>query len=187
MSVIDETLRANEIYALTFSHKHLTAPPRRKLAVLACMDARMDVETILGLKPGDAHILRNAGAIVTEDVLRSLVISHHLLGTREVMIIGHTGCGMATFTDNELKARLRAKTRAAAVAPQSFGAFADLEESVREQVQKVIGHPWLAELAAVRGFVYDVDTGRLSEVSPADAPKLSYDLPPLSVALEETS
>lgn len=186
MSAIDETLRANHLYSLTFSQKHLPRAPQRKLAVLCCMDCRIDVETILGLRPGDAHILRNAGAIVTEDVIRSLIISHELLGTEEIMIIGHTGCGMTGFQDNDLKARLRAKTGKAAVAPQSFGAFSSVEESVREQMQKAAEHPWLVEIGQVRGFVYNVESGLLQEV-PAQSPTLSYDLPPLNTVLEETA
>lgn len=186
MSTTDETLRANDLYALTFSHKHLRPDPQRKLVVLTCMDCRIDVRQILGLGLGDAHILRNAGAIVTEDVIRSIIISHQLLGTQEVMIIGHTGCGMMGFKDEDLKARLQALSGTTAVSPAVFGAFADVEQSVREQVQKVVGHPWLSSIASVRGFVYDIETGRLSEVA-AQSPKLNYDLPPLAKALEETA
>lgn len=185
MSAIDQAVNANNLFALTFSQKHLPPAPQRKLAVLCCMDCRIDVETILGLKPGDAHVLRNAGALVTEDAIRSLVISHEQLGTQEIMIIGHTGCGMTSFQDSDLKARLRAKTGKAPVAPQAFGAFGNVEESVREQMQKAAEHPWLTDIAAVRGFVYNVETGRLTEV-PAQSPVLSYDLPPLNAVFEET-
>jgi len=186
MSATDDTLRANQIYSLTFSHKHLSRSPERKLAVLACMDARIDVELILGLRVGDANVLRNAGALVTEDILRSLILSHHLLGMEEVMIVAHTGCGMLSFKDEELKARLHDMTGAAVVSPQSFGAFANLEESVLDQIQKVRSHPWLNGLTSVRGFIYDVETGRLREVM-EQSPALSYDLPPLDTALEEIS
>jgi carbonic anhydrase len=186
MSATDDALRANQVYSLTFSHKHLSRSPQRKLAILSCMDARIDVEVALGLRPGDANILRNAGALVTEDILRSLILSHHLLGMEEVMIVAHTGCGMLSFKDQDLMARLRNMTGVAVVSPQSFGAFQDLEESVRDQVQKVRNHPWLASLTSVRGFIYDVETGRLSEVGER-SPTLSYDLPPLSTALEEIS
>lgn len=188
MSATDDVLRANQLYSLTFSHKHLSRSPQRKLAVLTCMDARIDVETVLGLKAGDAHILRNAGGLVTEDILRSLILSHHLLGMEEVMIVGHTRCGMMGFKDEELKVRLREATGAAVVSPQSFGAFESLEESVRDQVQKVRTHPWLKSLASIRGFFYDVETGRLTEVEATEQPSgLSYDLPPLDTALEEIS
>jgi carbonic anhydrase len=165
MSAIDEVVQANAAYAAQFAWGDLSAPPTRRLIVLACMDARIVVSQILGLKPGEAHVLRNAGGIVTEDVLRSLLISHYLLGTREFMIIAHTDCGMMTFTDDDLFRRLRQETGTAVVAPARFFAFRDLEENVREQVQKVRAHPWVPAALLVRGFIYDVKTGRLREVS----------------------
>src|SRR6185436_3416904 len=125
MSIIDEALKANETYARNFSLGQLAMPPARKLAIVACMDARMTIEEELGLKTGDAHIIRNAGGIVTEDALRSLIISHHLLGTQEFLIINHTDCGMLTFKDDELRAKLEASTGAAAVAPARFYSFGD--------------------------------------------------------------
>jgi len=165
MSVIEEVLKANESYAQSFTLGDLPMPPGRKLAVVACMDARVTVEELLGLKTGDAHIIRNAGGIVTEDALRSLIISHHLLGTQEFMLIHHTDCGMLTFQDEELRAKLQQQTRTATVAPVHFHAFSDLEEDVRQQVQKVKSHPWIPEHIPVRGFIFDVKTGRLHEVS----------------------
>jgi carbonic anhydrase len=139
-------------------------PPARKLAVVACMDARLVVSQILGTKPGDAHVIRNAGGIVTEDALRSLIISHHLLGTHEFMIINHTDCGMLTFQDGDLHRRLINETGTDAVAPARFFAFPELEANVRRQIQKVKSHPWVPKEIPVRGFVYDVKTGRLKEV-----------------------
>ncbi len=164
MSVVDQTLRANGAYAKDFKHGDLAIPPARKLAVLACMDARLSVEDLLGLETGDAHIIRNAGGIASEDALRSLIISHHLLGTQEFMIINHTDCGMLTFKDHDLCHRLESETGAAAVAPVHFHAFDDLEDNVRRQVLRVRSHPWIPDSIPVRGFVYDVKTGSLQEV-----------------------
>jgi carbonic anhydrase len=164
MSTTDQTLKANEQYVSKFSSGGLSMPPARKLAVVACMDARLTVEEVLGLKTGDAHIIRNAGGIVTEDALRSLIISYHLLGTREFMFIHHTDCGMLTFKDEELTSRLHESTGAAAVAPARFHAFRNLEDDVRLQIEKVRSHPWIPKDVPMRGFVYDVKTGRLNEV-----------------------
>jgi len=164
MSVVDEGLKANESYAKNFTLGGLPMPPARKLAILACMDARLTVEQVLGLKTGEAHIIRNAGGIATEDAVRSLIISHHLLGTKEFVVINHTDCGMLTFKDEELRAKLRDQTHAAAVAPARFYAFSDLEANVREQVQKIRSHPWIPSQIPVRGFIYDVKTGKLNEV-----------------------
>ncbi|MBI2486855.1 MAG: carbonic anhydrase [Deltaproteobacteria bacterium] len=165
MSVIEEVLKANEEYAKNFKLGHLPMPPARKLAVVACMNARLTVSQLLGLKTGDAHLIRNAGGLITEGALRSLIISHHLLGTQEFMIINHTDCGMLTFSDEELRKQLREKTGTVTVAPASFHPFSDLEENVRQQILKVKSHPWIPNHIPVRGFVYDVKTGRLSEVS----------------------
>ena len=167
MSVIDEVLAANEIYSRTHELRKLTPRPERKLAVLTCMDTRLSIRT-LGLREGDAHIIRNAGGIVTEDALRSLIISHHLLGTQEFIIINHTDCGMLTFKDEDLTAKLESETNASAVSPSRFYAFPDLEKNVRQQIQRVKAHPWIPEHISVRGFVYDVKTGKLNEVE-ADA------------------
>jgi carbonic anhydrase len=167
MSVIDEVLRANQGYAAQFNAGGLAMPPARKLAVLACMDARLDVAQILGLKPGDAHVIRNAGGIATGDAVRSLIISHYLLGTQEFLIINHTDCGMLTFKDQDLASRLKKETGAVAVGPSVFHAFSNLEENVREQIQKLKSHPWIPRSIPVRGFIYDVKTGRLNEVAAA--------------------
>ncbi len=166
MSIIDDVVKANHASAQRFDMGHLPNPPALKLAVVACMDARLTVEQMLGLKTGDAHIIRNAGAIVTEDVVRSLLISHYMLGTQEFMIIGHTDCGLLTFRDEDLRRKLREISGTSALAPASFHAFSNLEESVGEQVQKVKSHPWIPGHISVRGFVYDVKTGKLSEVDP---------------------
>jgi carbonic anhydrase len=128
------------------------------------MDCRVHVSELLGLKLGEAHIIRNAGGIVTEDVLRSLIISYHIGGTREIMIINNTKCGMLTFRDEELEQRLQKETGEVPVVPSRFLAFTDLEENVRQQIHKVRSHPWIPKSVSVRGFVYDVDTGHLSMV-----------------------
>lgn len=164
MNVIDETLRANANYAERFSLGGLPIAPARKLAVVACMDARFMVHQALGLQPGDAHILRNAGGIVTEDVQRSLIVSRQLVGIEEVMIVNHTDCGMLTFKDDEFRQRLRAVTGASCETPRRFHAFSDLEENLRRQIQQVKTHPWIPDWIPVRGFVYDDKTGRLREV-----------------------
>ena len=164
MSVIDEVLAANESYAREFRLGHLPMPPARKLAIVACMDARLTVEQMLGLKTGDAHIIRNAGGIVTEDAVRSLLISHYLLGTREFAVINHADCGMLTFKDEELRAKLHGQSGTATVAPAHFHAFTNVEENVRQQVQKLKSHPWIPREIPIRGFVYNEKTGKLNEI-----------------------
>jgi carbonic anhydrase len=163
-TIIDKTIQANEKYAQNFSLGNLEIKPARKLAIIACMDARLTVEQFLGLNTGDAHIIRNAGGIVTEDAIRSLIISHYLLGTQEFMIVNHSDCGMLTFTDNQLREKLQKETSTDAVAPTAFHSFAELETNVRNQIQKVKSHPWIPKDIPVRGFVYDVKTGKLHEV-----------------------
>ncbi len=166
MTAIDRVLEANRKYAQTFSQGGLQGRPTYlRLAVVACMDCRLHVSKLLGLDLGDAHIIRNAGGIVTEDALRSLIVSCHIADTQAVMIINNTKCGMLTFKDEELAAKLQKKTGKAPIAPARFYAFTDLEENVRQQMRKVRSHPWIPESIPVRGFIYDVDTGRLSEVS----------------------
>lgn len=167
MNVIDEALKANEDYSRNFTSGNLPMPPGRKLAVLACMDARLVISRMLGLKEGDAHVIRNAGGIVDDDALRSLIISHYLLGTQEFMLIHHTDCGMLTFKEDDLHARLLKDTGAAAVSPSRFYAFSDLEADVREQMAKLKSHPWIPKSVTVRGFIFDVKSGRLREVSTA--------------------
>ncbi len=164
MSVTDEVLNADEAYARDFKLGDLPMTPARKLAILACMDARLTVEQVCGLKTGDAHIIRNAGGIATEDALRSLIISHHLLGTQEFIVINHTDCGMLTFKDEALRKQLEEKTGARPDELAHFHAFDDLEENVRVQVERIKSHPWVPRHIPVRGFVYDVKTGRLHEV-----------------------
>ncbi|HEY1483655.1 MAG TPA: carbonic anhydrase [Candidatus Acidoferrum sp.] len=163
MSVIDEVLAANEVYARTHELRSLTPRPEKKLAVLTCMDTRLSIST-MGLKTGDAHIIRNAGGIVTEDALRSLVVSHHLLGTEEFMVINHTDCGLMHTNEQDLRTRIQNRTGTAAVSPAFFYAFQNIEENVRHQLQKLRTHPWIPKSVLVRGFVYDVGTGRLREV-----------------------
>jgi len=163
MSITNDVLAANQKYAASFDEGNLAMPPAKKLAILACMDARLTVEQVLGLKTGDAHIIRNAGGIATEDALRSLIISHHLLGTQEFIVINHTDCGMLTFSDHELLHQLEEKTGAATVSPVHFHAFKDLEQNVRRQVSRIKNHPYVHDIP-VRGFIYDVKTGKLNEV-----------------------
>jgi carbonic anhydrase len=163
MSVIDEVVEANRKYAETHELKRLTPRPERKLAVLTCMDTRLSIVT-LGLKAGDAHIIRNAGGIVTDDTLRSLLISHYLLGTEEFMIINHTDCGLMHTTEQDLRTRIQNSTGTAAIAPSFFYAFQNIEENVRHQLQKLRSHPWVPEKVTVRGFVYDVASGLLREI-----------------------
>ena len=169
MSVIDEALKANEDYAKDFRLGHLSMPPARKLAVVACMDARLTIEPMLGLKTGEAHIIRNAGGIVTDDAVRSLVISHHLLGTKEFVIINHADCGMLTFKDEDLRGKLHRQTGTAAVAPAVFHAFSNVEENVRQQIQKLKAHPWIPKEISIRGFVYNEKTGKLKEIFAAQS------------------
>jgi carbonic anhydrase len=164
MSVTDEALTANQQYAAKFDKGSLAMPPAKKLAILACMDARLSVEQLLGLKTGDAHIIRNAGGIATEDALRSLIISHHLLGTQEFIVINHTDCGMVTFTDDQLLDKLEQQTGVSAVTPAHFHSFKDVEQNVRRQVARIKNHPYVQDIP-VRGFVYDVKSGKLTEVS----------------------
>jgi carbonic anhydrase len=163
MSVIDEVLEANEIYSRTHELRRLTPRPARKLAILTCMDTRLSIRT-LGLTTGDAHIIRNAGGIVTDDSLRSLLVSHYLLDTEEIMVINHTDCGLMHTNEQELRTRIQNRTGTAAIAPAFFFAFQNIEENVRHQLQKLHTHPWIPKEVSVRGFVYDVSSGRLREI-----------------------
>jgi carbonic anhydrase len=162
MSATDQLLRNNESYADAFDKGDLPMPPRKKVAVVACMDARLDVHKILGLQEGDAHVIRNAGGVVTEDAVRSLVISQRLLGTEEVILIHHTECGMLTFRDDEVKREIQKETGIRP--PFALEAFPNLEEDVRQSIARLEASPFLPRKASIRGFVYDVHTGRLSEV-----------------------
>lgn len=166
MSVTEELLQANQKYAASFDQGALAMPPARKIAILACMDARLTVESMLGLKTGDAHIIRNAGGIATEDALRSLIISHHLLGTQEFIVINHTDCGMLTFNDHDLLHKLEEQSGQSVIAPVHFHSFQNLEHNVLRQVARIKNHPYVHNIP-VRGFIYDVKTGKLAEVKEA--------------------
>ena len=154
-------LAENERYAGQFDRSSLPLPPGRKLAVLACMDARLTVEDVLGLRTGDAHIIRNAGGLATDDAIRSLVISQELLGTEEVIVIEHTGCGMLTFKDDEVRRSLAKKT--GRDVDLTFHAFGELEANLRAQIDRIRDHPWIKDVP-VHGLIYEVETGRLREV-----------------------
>ncbi len=161
MSVTDELLDANKSYAGDFSGP-LPMPPSRQVAVLACMDARLDVSRVLGLAEGDAHVIRNAGGVVTDDAIRSLAISQRLLGTTEIVLIHHTDCGMLTFADDDFRRSIEADTGIRPPwAPEAFG---DLAGDVRQSLARIAANPFLAHKDSVRGFVFDVATGALTEV-----------------------
>jgi carbonic anhydrase len=159
MTTLDDLRAANERYAATHPRRPLPAEPARRVVVLTCMDARLDPARFLGLAPGDAHVLRNAGGVVTDDVLRSLAISHHLLGTEEVLVIGHTRCGMTTFANEDLRERV-----GNAAGDADFMPFADVAARVRESVRAVVESPLVPESFRASGFVFDVATGRLDAV-----------------------
>ena len=158
----ERALAENERYAATFDRPNLELPPSRKLAILACMDARLTVEQVLGLRTGEAHIIRNAGGLATDDAIRSLVISQHLLGTEEVLVIEHTGCGMLTFDDDHVREHIAETTGEDIDLP--LHAFPDLESNLRAQVDKIRAHPWIKDVP-VTGVVYEVETGRLRKVA----------------------
>jgi carbonic anhydrase len=163
MSVTDELLKNNAAYAQSFQKGDLPLPPARAVAVVACMDARLDVHKILGLKEGDAHVIRNAGGVITDDEIRSLTISQRLLGTTEIILIHHTDCGMLTFKDDELKAQIHEDV---GLKPHfSMESFSDLEEDVRQSKARIQASPFISHKESVRGFIYEVETGRLREVS----------------------
>jgi carbonic anhydrase len=163
MSSTDEVLANNEGYAASFDKADLPLPPARKMAVVACMDARLNVYGALGLQEGDAHVIRNAGGVVSDDVIRSLAISQRLLGTEEIVLIHHTDCGMLTFTDDEFKAAIEKDT---GVRPGwAAEAFPDLDGDVRQSIARIKASPFIPTKNAIRGFVYEVETGRLREVS----------------------
>ena len=163
MSVTDELLQNNAAYAESFEKGHLPLPPARGVAVVACMDARLDVHKILGLQEGDAHVIRNAGGVITDDEIRSLTISQRLLGTREIILIHHTDCGMLTFLDDELKAQIQEEV---GMKPHfSMESFSDLEEDMRQSIARIQASPFIPHKDAVRGFIYEVETGRLREVT----------------------
>src|SRR5277367_1095796 len=161
MSTTDDLLANNARYAETFTGP-LPLPPAKHIAVVACMDARLNVYAILGLKDGEAHVIRNAGGVITDDEIRSLAISQRLLGTTDIILIHHTDCGMLTFTDDEFKAAIAADT---GIKPSwSAEAFSDLDEDVRQSIARIKGSPFIPHTGQVRGFVFDVATGKLNEV-----------------------
>ena len=163
MSVTDELIRNAEAYAASFDKGDLPLPPAKRVAVVACMDARLDPQALLGLREGDAHVIRNAGGVVTDDEIRSLAISQRLLGTEEVVLIHHTGCGMLTFTDDEFRRRIQEET---GIKPEwAVETFLDLEEDVRQSIARIQASPFIPRKESVRGFVYEVETGRLREVA----------------------
>ncbi len=163
MSVIPRFLEANERYAATFTKGDLAMPPARRVAILTCMDARLDPAKFLGLEEGDAHVIRNAGGRATADALRSLIISQQLLGTREIVVIHHTDCGMLTFTDDRLRRQLRERFGVPAD-DWAFLPFTDLAQSVRDDIAVIRRSPFILPETTITGFIYDVRTGRLSQV-----------------------
>ena len=162
MSVTDELLKNNETFAARFDKGDTPLPPARGVAVVACMDARLHVSSILGLEVGDAHIIRNAGGVVTDDAIRSLTISQRLLGTKEIILIHHSDCGMVTFTDDAVKAQIKDDTGIRP--PFALEAFPDAADDVRQSIARIKASPFIPNKESVRGFVYDVATGRLNEV-----------------------
>jgi carbonic anhydrase len=162
MSVIDDCLRNNRAFATGLTQPMPHLPPAKHIAVVVCMDARLNIRALLGLADGDAHVIRNAGGVVTRDVIRSLIVSQRLQGTREVMLIHHTDCGMLKFKEDDLRRQLRQE---AGSEPEfSMRTFSDLEADIRESIERIKACPYLPHRDEVRGFVYDVDTGLLNEV-----------------------
>jgi carbonic anhydrase len=165
VSVTDELLRNAEDYASRFDKGSLPLPPAKKVAVVACMDARLDPQALLGLSEGDAHVIRNAGGVITDDEIRSLAISQRLLGTEEIILIHHTDCGMLTFSDDEFRRSIQDDT---GIKPEwAAEAFPDLDEDVRQSIARIKASPFVPRTESVRGFVYEVESGRLREVAAA--------------------
>jgi carbonic anhydrase len=163
MSATDDLLANNELYAASFDKGDLPLRPAKKAAVVACMDARLNVFGALGLSEGDAHVIRNAGGVVTNDAIRSLAISQRLLGTEEIILIHHTGCGMLTFSDDEFRGAIEQET---GIKPEwAAESFSDLEADVRQSIARIKASPFIPRKDAVRGFVYEVESGRLREVN----------------------
>ena len=162
MTATDELLANNRAYADAFDKGHLPLPPGRKVAVVACMDARLNVYGALGLTEGDAHVIRNAGGVVTDDEIRSLAISQRLLGTEEIILIHHTDCGMLTFTDDEFRNAIQQDT---GIKPEwAAESFSDLETDVRQSIARIKASPFIPRKESIRGFIYEVETGQLREV-----------------------
>ena len=163
MTATEQLLRHNAAYAERFEHAGLAAAPAMKVAIVTCMDARVDPARVLGFEPGDAHVIRNAGGVVTDDVIRSLSISQHKLGTEEILLVHHTDCGLLTFTDEQFAAAREASRGVRP--PWRAMTFADLERDVREGVGRILESPFIPRKGSVRGFVYDVDTGTVREAA----------------------
>ena len=163
MSTTDELLRNNERYANSFNKGDLPMPPAKQIAIVTCMDARLSPYVMLGLSEGDAHVIRNAGGVITDDEIRSLMISQRLLGTREVMLIHHTDCGMLTFSDEELREQIQQEVGIKPHFP--LETFADLEEDVRQSIRRIEASPFIPHKDSVRGFIYEVENGHLREVT----------------------
>ena len=163
MSTTDELLRNNERYANSFDKGDLPMPPAKQIAIVTCMDARLSPYVMLGLSEGDANVIRNAGGVITDDEIRSLVISQRLLGTREVMLIHHTNCGMLTFSEEEVKGQIQEEV--GIKPPFALESFTDLEENVRQSIRRIETSPFIPHKDSVRGFIYEVETGRLREVT----------------------
>src|SRR4051812_20286064 len=163
MTATDELLSNARGYADSFEEGELPMPPAKRVAVIACMDARLNPYGLLGLQEGDAHVIRNAGGVVTDDAIRSLAISQRLLGTEEIILIHHTDCGMLTFKDDEFKASIQQET---GIKPEwAAEAFGDLDEDMRQSIARIKASPFIPRTDSVRGFVYEVETGRLREVT----------------------
>jgi carbonic anhydrase len=164
MSVIDKALEANRNYAKTYDPKQ-GGRPHTKIAVVTCMDPRLsDLPGMLGLTHADIDVIRTGGPAVTDDVIAELIVSTQIIGSKEIMILNHTGCGFTTFTDADMNAKLTASTGDASPAPMRFFSYSDPEQNTREQIDKVRSHPWIAKDVPVRGFIFDVQTGLLREV-----------------------
>jgi len=162
MSAIDTYLGNNASYASGYTRGKLPMPPSQAIAIVACMDARLETGALLGLEEGEAHVIRNAGGVVTDDVIRSITISQRLLGTREIMLIHHTDCGMLTFTDADLKESIREETGIRP--PFAMDAFTDLDDDIRQSIARINASPFVVHKDEIRGFVFEVETGRLREV-----------------------
>jgi carbonic anhydrase len=165
MTVTDDLLANAEAYAARFDKRDLPMPPAKRLAIVACMDARLDPQGLLGLQEGDAHVIRNAGGVITDDAIRSLAISQRLLATEEIILIHHTDCGMLTFTDDEFRRSVHADT---GIKPEwAAESFSDVDEDVLQSIARINASPFIPRKDSMRGFVYDVQSGRLREVTSA--------------------
>jgi carbonic anhydrase len=166
MSIIDQAIEANRNFAKTYNPA-LNKRPNPKIAVVTCMDPRLsDLPAILGMTHSDLDVIRTGGPAVTEDVLGELVVSTRIIGSKEILLLNHTGCGFTTFTDSDLNAKLSASTGDASPAPMRFFSYTDPEQNTRDQITKVRSHPWIAKEVPVRGFIFDMETGLLREVQP---------------------